>query len=88
MSAQLDFANYLKKKRIAAGITQAEVSKKLGYSTPQFVSNWECGRAKPPITTIPKLIKFYGASPDEVSYYYLASSREQLRKAFGLSKSK
>ena len=82
MSSQKEFANFLKRKRIDAGITQADVSKKLGYSTPQFVSNWECGRGKPPIATIPKLIKIYRVDPDEIVTYYLMNTKQQLQKAF------
>jgi transcriptional regulator with XRE-family HTH domain len=40
-------ASFLKERRIAAGLSQIDVSRKLGYTSAQFVSNWERGIAKP-----------------------------------------
>lgn len=40
---------FLKNKRIKEGITQRELSTDLGYSTCQFVSNWERGLCSPPL---------------------------------------
>ena len=39
---------FLKKRRRAIGITQAEFAKKLGLSSGQFVSNWERNVSDPP----------------------------------------
>lgn len=33
----------LKEKRLASGLSQLEIAKTLGYSSGQFVSNWERG---------------------------------------------
>lgn len=41
--------------RRAAGLTQHEIAETLGYSTAQFVSNWERGVAAPPIDALPYL---------------------------------
>lgn len=49
----------LKDARMQVGLTQREVSEHLGYSTPQFVSNWERDVSKPPIKAIRKLAKLY-----------------------------
>jgi len=88
MSEQKLFSDYLKKKRVEAGVTQAVVSKKLGYKTPQFISHWERGRAHPPIKAISKLIKLYDIDADEVANFFLASTEEQLHKAFQIARSK
>ena len=45
----------LKTARIESGLTQLEIAKKLGYSSSQFVSNWERGEALPPMDHFPKL---------------------------------
>lgn len=37
------FGAIVKKARVKAGLTQKNVSEKLNYATPQFVSNWERG---------------------------------------------
>ena len=49
----------LKEKREAAGLSQLDVSKSLGYTTPQFISNWERGISTPPVKTIKKIEKIY-----------------------------
>ncbi|MEK2647425.1 helix-turn-helix domain-containing protein [Bdellovibrio sp. BCCA] len=50
---------FLKQKRIAAGLSQADVAEKMGYSTPQFISNWERGVSHPPINALKKLAEIY-----------------------------
>lgn len=50
----------IKAAREAKGYTQAEVSKKLGFTTPQFVSNWERNIAKAPPSAFKKLGKMLG----------------------------
>lgn len=47
----------IKDLRIAAGLSQAEVADVLGYSTPQFISNWERGVSLPPYSSCKKLSK-------------------------------
>ena len=49
-----------------AGLTQREVSSKMGYTTIQFVSNWERGLSAPPIKDLPKLAKLYHTSPEYI----------------------
>jgi len=48
---------YLRASREQAGLTQAELAKVLGYSTAQFVSNWERGISLPPLDVLPVVAK-------------------------------
>lgn len=57
---------FLQDKRIEKGLTQFDVAKKLKYTTPQFISNWERGLALPPMDALPILVKLYGIVPDEM----------------------
>ncbi|WP_413942733.1 helix-turn-helix domain-containing protein [Bdellovibrio sp. HCB-162] len=57
---------FLKAKRGQAGLAQADVAEHLGYSTPQFISNWERGVSMPPINTLKKLGQLYKISADEL----------------------
>lgn len=50
----------LKKSRMDNHITQIQVSNKLGYTTSQFVSNWERGSSYPPPKALKKMAKLYG----------------------------
>jgi transcriptional regulator with XRE-family HTH domain len=83
---------FLQKARIQAGLTQLGVAKKLGYSTGQFVSNWERGQGYPPTSTLRKLSVLYGVSPEQVFKAVLQSVLIQtevaLRQEFDWKKNK
>lgn len=56
----------LKKARTEGGLTQGDIAKKLGYTTSQFVSNWERGLSTPPLEALPKLSKLLGIEQDKL----------------------
>lgn len=64
----------LKKAREAKGLTQADVSQALGFTSPQFVSNAERGLANIPRKHYKKLAKMVGRQA------VLAIIQEKLRK--------
>lgn len=70
--------DYLRQKRIDRGLSQFDVAKVLGYSSPQFVSNWERGLVSPPLETVSVLIDLYQIPADEVIDRILDETREQL----------
>lgn len=61
-----NLANYIKRNRLAAGLSQRDLSTKLGYTTPQFISNWERGLSHPPISILKKLADIIKVSPDDL----------------------
>lgn len=69
---------YLKQKRVDRGLSQLEVAKVLGYTSPQFVSNWERGLVSPPLDTMAVLIDLYKMKPEEVIAKILDETREDL----------
>lgn len=73
--------SYLKEKRIKAGITQADVANKLGYSTPQFISNIERGLCSPPLKNLKVLVRLYKIPVDEIMRLILREQETILRKA-------
>ena len=81
-------SEFLKNKRIEANLTQSEVARKLGYSSPQFVSNWERGLANPPVVILRDLTKMYKVSADKMFDMLVDETREQLHKEFYSTKSK
>lgn len=62
---------FLREKRIAAGKSQEDVSKKLGYLSPQFISNWERGVCRPPHGTMKTIAVFYNCDPVEFCEQYI-----------------
>lgn len=57
---------YLKKCREKVGISQGEVARALGYTTPQFISNWERGLSSPPMDKMTDLMKLIKIKPETV----------------------
>ncbi len=73
-------AAFLKEKRIAAGLTQSEVAKKLGYSSPQFVSNWERGLANPPVFVLRDLTKMYKVPVEQMCDLIVEDFKQELQR--------
>lgn len=71
-------SNYLKEKRVESGLSQLDVAKVLGYSSPQFVSNWERGLVSPPLETIAVLVELYKISPNEIIEHIIKETRAYL----------
>lgn len=67
----------LKKWRENVGLSQAAVAKRLLYSSPQFISNWERGRSLPPMDILRQLMVLYRIVPDEL-IRHLSEYQEQL----------
>lgn len=73
---------FLKAKRIEAGVTQSKAAKHLGYSSPQYISNFERGLCEPSVTTALKLVKVYGITKGELYQVMLKSYESNLKNAF------
>ena len=78
--------SYLKDKRSSKGLTQSDVARKLGYSTPQFISNIERGLCAPPVKNLKVLVKLYKLDPEELLDIILNEEESSLRKALSLRK--
>ena len=81
-------AEFLKEKRVAAGLTQSEVAHKLGYSSPQFVSNWERGLANPPVFVLRDLTKMYRVGVDQMFDMIVDDFKSELQREFSGSKAR
>jgi len=81
-------AGFLKEKRVAAGLTQSEVARKLGYSSPQFVSNWERGLANPPVFVLRDLTKMYRVSADSMFDLLVDDVKAELHREFYASRNR
>jgi transcriptional regulator with XRE-family HTH domain len=72
-------SEFLKEKRTQAGLSQKDVADRLGYSSAQFISNWERGLSSPPMHTLKKLAEMYNVNVDEMFDVILESTLEQVR---------
>lgn len=72
--------DFLRDTRESSRLTQADVSQKLGYSSPQFISNIERGISVIPLKTLAKMVSLYKVNPEIVVRIILDSQRKLLRE--------
>ena len=77
---------FLKDTRENVEMTQANVSEKLGYSSPQFISNIERGISVVPLKTLARMVSLYKGNPETVIKIILESQRKLLREKLMRSK--
>lgn len=81
------FKNY----RLGADLSQGYVSKQLGYSSPQFLSNFERGLCMLPLPKLKKALDLYKVDGSEVVDLMIDLQTDHLKKTFlkkGASKAK
>jgi transcriptional regulator with XRE-family HTH domain len=79
---------FLQSKRIKAGLSQGDVATKLGYSSPQFISNFERGLCAPPLNKLKLLVQLYDLNGEEVMKLMLKEHEKHLRKSLNLKAKK
>jgi transcriptional regulator with XRE-family HTH domain len=72
-------AQFLKEKRTQSGLSQKDVATKLGYSTSQFISNWERGVSQPPINTLRTLATMYKIGAEQMFNVLLEETMLQVQ---------
>ena len=79
MQQENKLAQFLKEKRTLSGLSQKDVATKLGYSTSQFISNWERGVSQPPINTLHTLANMYKISAEQMFNVLLEETMIQVQ---------
>lgn len=69
----------IQQHRKQKGLTQMELATKLGYDTPQFISNLERGLAKIPMNTIGQLIVLLDISEKKIVQMHLDAYQSILK---------
>lgn len=77
-----ELGEFLQKSRTKAGLTQREVSLDLGYSSAQFISNFERGISAPPLKKLKQLTKAYGMPVGTVTRFLLAGHERKIMEVF------
>ena len=72
------FGALLREWREFSQLTQKQISEEVGYSTAQFVSNWERGVSYPPIDAIKPLAKILNQTIGHVLYELYDCKHEDL----------
>lgn len=76
---------FLKEARLSKNLSQAHVAEHLGYSTSQFVSNWERGISMPPLSTLKKLVFLLEIDGHEIMGVILDAQKEILMQQLSVS---
>lgn len=63
---QSTLGRFFCRKRQDARLTQRDVANKLGYTSPQFISNWERGLSQPPYDVLPEIAELYRVPAEEI----------------------
>lgn len=71
-------AKALIEQRLKLNKTQHDISEQLGYSSPQFISNWERGIAKPPINSLRQVAKAYKMPVTDLIELFVTEHRAYL----------
>jgi transcriptional regulator with XRE-family HTH domain len=75
----------LKDKRISKGMTQMELAQELGYTSPQFVSNWERGMCSPAFDTLPTIAKLLVIPKKDIIQIIVEETKTELEENFSRS---
>lgn len=75
-----ELSDCLKTAREAKGLTQRELAEKLGYTSAQFISNWERDVARLPLKIAPRILRILGIPHTTYIRLLLIGSRRQLKR--------
>ncbi len=78
------FGEFLAKARVESGLSQLQLARELGYTSPQYVSNWERGICGPPLDKLYLLSKTLHISPQTLMGMILEETEEYLRNELRL----
>ncbi len=82
----------IKMKRIEKKYSQVSLAKVLGYSSGQFVSNWERGESYPPMDSLAKISLLFDLEKENLIHLFLKEcigiKRAEYFKAYDFHKSR
>jgi transcriptional regulator with XRE-family HTH domain len=85
MDYRTRIGNAVKQRRELANLTQWDLAKGLGYTSPQIISNIERGVALPPLSRAKKMCRLLGLSKRQTIFMQMLFTdcyKEKVRKAF------
>lgn len=70
----------VKTARIKKGISQGDLAMRLGYSSAQFVSNWERELSNPPVEKLKKLSKMLAIPREQILEAFMKDQKETIER--------
>lgn len=65
-----------------AGLSQKDLADQLGYTSSQFISNWERGVSSPPLDKLEEVCEILKISPKQIIEAIMTETENNLRKQF------
>ena len=79
-----NFGEYLKDMRKIAGVTQGQIAKELGYTSPQFISNYERGLCYPPENNLKQIADIIKLDFEKLVANFISSKAMDMKERLGL----
>ncbi len=73
----------LRELREKAGLTQAELAHKIGYTSPQFISNIERGVSSLPPSKFKRISKLLDVRIEKLISFHVSEIEDRLNDKFG-----
>lgn len=83
-----NLGQYLKRKRIEAGLSQTQLAKSMGYPCGQYTSNWERGVCAPPTDGMETVIKMLKLDRKKILDAMVKDFEESVRQKLFKKKAK
>lgn len=74
---------FLRQARVDAGLTQLELSRSLGFVSPQYVSNYERGLCRPGLKSFKALANALGIPVKKLIEAEMKEHRDKIRRIVG-----
>lgn len=75
-----ELGQLIQQKREEAGLSQYDVAQRLGFSTAQFVSNFERGISRPPARCLKALARMIRIDSKQLTVMYKRSCMEEFER--------
>jgi transcriptional regulator with XRE-family HTH domain len=72
---------YLREKRERADLTQGFVAERMGFTSPQFISNIERGLCSPPMDVLKRMVRLYKLRNPEVVRFLSRLNEEYIERS-------
>lgn len=77
--ASVEIGKMLRDARLKQGLSQSDVSRLMGYSNAQYISDWERARSPVPMNKLVQVAKVLGIDADKLFDLFVAFSVKRLK---------
>lgn len=75
-------AHLIRTSRQTSGLSQKQLADELGYTSSQFISNWERGISSPPLDKLEEICNLLKITPKQIIEAIMLETETNLRRQF------